>query len=559
MAQIVILTGRTCNGKSTLAMLLREEYGFEIFDTSERLQREARKRSRRRDRLTLQKLGDALDKETNFKWVLDGALKLAQRKRKSVVVDNVRNASQLAHFRKRTDFEMVHVHLYAPNDVLAKRFADRTAKRSLRESAKTYRDADLIKQEKDITRFKADADVRIFTKRTDSRDTFVRVAGHLGLFTPPQVRCVDVLVGGQYGSEGKGHVAAYLAEEYDVLVRVGGPNAGHTVSGRDGVYTYHHLPSGCRDVHAEVLLGPGATLYLPMLLKEIDDCRLTSERLYIDPQAMIIDDSDRQAEAALVNGISSTGSGSGHAAARRITGRVPGQTKLACNVPELSRFVGTKPIYRGSTLRRLEHAYREGKHILLEGTQGSGLSLFHGPYPYVTSRDTNVAGCLAEAGISPSRVRRVLMVVRPTPIRVDNSPAGKTSGPLKHETTFAVVAAEAGLRTPDVQKAEKTSTTGRNRRVGWFDWELFRQSCALNAPTDLILTFADYVNAGNQQARRFEQLSQDTIKFIEELERVSQAPVSLINTRFPRTDQERLDMRTVIDRRKWWTGHRVTI
>ncbi len=81
MAQIVILTGRTCNGKSTLAMLLREEYGFEIFDTSERLQREARKRSRRRDRLTLQKLGDALDKETNFKWVLDGALKLAQRKK----------------------------------------------------------------------------------------------------------------------------------------------------------------------------------------------------------------------------------------------------------------------------------------------------------------------------------------------------------------------------------------------------------------------------------------------------------------------------------------------
>ena len=69
-------------------------------------------------------------------------------------------------------------------------------------------------------------------------------------------RCVDVLIGGQYGSEGKGNIVAYLAREYDVMIRVGGPNAGHTVASAAGTFTYHHLPSGSRDVTARLLLGP---------------------------------------------------------------------------------------------------------------------------------------------------------------------------------------------------------------------------------------------------------------------------------------------------------------
>ncbi|WP_258019343.1 adenylosuccinate synthetase [Pseudomonas chlororaphis] len=143
---------------------------------------------------------------------------------------------------------------------------------------------------------------------------------------------------------------------------------------------------------------------------------------------------------------------------------------------------------------------------------------------------------LAEAGISPSRVRKILMVIRPMPIRVGDpdGDTGETSGPLKHPTTFADIAQEAGLDAEILNKAEKTSTTKRNRRVGWFDWDQFRRACALNAPTDVVLTFADYLIAANRNARRFEQLHPDTIQFIEEIERVSQAPVSLINTRFAR-------------------------
>jgi adenylosuccinate synthase len=215
--------------------------------------------------------------------------------------------------------------------------------------------------------------------------------------------------------------------------------------------------------------------------------------------------------------------------------------------------VGTEGHYHGCTADRLEEAYRNGQSILLEGTQGSGLSLFHGTYPFVTSRDTNVAGCLAEAGISPSRVRKILVVIRPMPIRVGDPDGdqGHTSGPLKHGTTFDAIAEKAGLDREALNKAEKTSTTKRKRRVGWFEWDQFRKACALNAPTDIVLTFADYIDARNSKARRFEQLTQDTIKFVEELERVAQAPVSLINTRFPREPDGTNDLRSVIDRRNW--------
>lgn len=144
------------------------------------------------------------------------------------------------------------------------------------------------------------------------------------------------------------------------------------------------------------------------------------------------------------------------------------------------------------------------------------------------------------------------MVIRPTPIRVGNpDDSSNTSGPIKHETDFKTVAEAAGLDPNEVTDNEKTSTTRRARRVGWFDWQQFRSACALNAPTDIALTFTDYIAEKNSRARRFEQLSSDTIKFIEEIERVAHAPVSLINTRFPR--QGTLDIRTVIDRRNWLT------
>lgn len=551
--QIVIISGKTCSGKTGLADLLEKEYGFLVVRTRDFLSQQLELSPVSADRASLIQQGLEQDQATSSEWVLEAVRRATVdlRPKGSIVVDHVSSPAQVHAFRKAFGENLVHIHLWASMATLEQRYARIEGAKA---EATPYSKIDHLKDDGEIRALKHDADVRINTSRSDARDTLVRVAARLHLFTPPEVRPVDVLIGGQYGSEGKGNVVAYLAREYDVIVRVGGPNAGHTVASPSGPYTYHHLPSGSRDVSAKLLLGPGMTINLKGLLKEINECKIGCERLFIDPQAIIIEDEDIEAERGrLVGAIASTGSGSGAAAARRIMRRGDASVLLAKDIPELKEFVGSGAPYRGSTMDRLEEAYRSGRSILLEGTQGSGLSIFHGIYPYVTSRDTNVAGCLAEAGISPSRVRKILMVIRPMPIRVGDPDGdeGKTSGPLKHKAEFDDIAKEAGLDPKELHSAEKTSTTKRKRRVGWFEWESFRKACALNAPTDIVLTFADYLEGENRKARRFEQLGRETIEFVEELERVAQAPVSLINTRFPREPDGTGDLRSVIDRRNW--------
>jgi adenylosuccinate synthase len=380
------------------------------------------------------------------------------------------------------------------------------------------------------------ADVVIETDRCTVNDVLIRAASHLGLYGREYLRLVDVIVGGQYGSEGKGQVAGYLAPEYQLLMRVGGPNAGHKVWEEPEPYAFHQLPSGSRRCEATLLIGAGAVINVDTILREIAECEIEKGRLYIDPQAMIISKADIKKEAGLVTSISSTGQGVGAATARRIMGRAGNpRVRLAANVPELEPFI--EPAHEV-----LEDAFNRRWRVLLEGTQGTGLSLYHGVYPYVTSRDTTVAGCLAEAGISPSRVQRILMVCRTYPIRVQ-SPSGGTSGPMSQPISWEEVSKRSGIDLNEIQKTERTTTTNRERRVGEFDWDLLRLAATLNAPTDIALSFVDYLSAANANAMRFEQLMPDTIRFVEEVERVASAPVSLISTGFNR--------RSIIDRRMW--------
>jgi adenylosuccinate synthase len=547
MVEIVLLTGHLETGKTYLARQLAERHDFRLIRTSERIkERGSTEADLKAARTELQNIGRQWDEHTNGKWLFDlvaGEVDIGHNK---IVVDQVRNQRQLYHFRSRPDWKVVHVHLWAAKSDLEPKSTEK-----LRAENISYDVADPIESEEDIQKFKHDADIRINVRRTDHEDTYTRVAARLGLFSDPDRKLVDVVVGGQYGSEGKGHIAAALARNYDVLIRVGGPNAGHTVASESGKYVYHQLPSGSKDCTAKILLGAGMTIDKEKLLVEISDCNIDESRLCIDPQAILIMPTDKEREQEMRSQIGSTGSGSGAAAARRILERTATPPLLARDDSDLRKYTLKREVYRGDTVRELERCFVEGKKILLEGTQGSGLSIFHGEYPHVTSRDTNVAGCLAEAGVSPKRVRRVIMVVRTTPIRVANPDGGEhSSGRIKNETSFEKIAEEAGLDPAKVKGAEKTSTTKRDRRVGWFDWEQFRRACILNSPTDIVLTFADYLDQKNQEARRFEQLTDDTIKFIEELEHVAQAPVSIVNTRFPNVT-EQPDLRSMIDRRHW--------
>ena len=235
----------------------------------------------------------------------------------------------------------------------------------------------------------------------------------------------------------------------------------------------------------------------------------------------------------MVKNIGSTGQGVGAATARRILER-NNDTLLARHIPEL------KP-YLSNAFEIIEAALSRNHRIMLEGTQGTGLSLYHGDYPYVTSRDTTVQGCLAESGIPLDRVRRVVMVCRTYPIRVGNTEK-KTSGPLR-QISWEEIARRSGYNANKLRKAERTTTTNRPRRIGEFEWGLLHRAAVLNGATDIALTFADYISIENVYAKRFERLTQETINFIQEVERVSGAPVSLISTGF--------NSRSIIDRRSW--------
>jgi len=554
---ILVLTGPIASGKSTLGNNLVDRFGFRTFKTNELLKQLALGKVRE-EREALQDFGEDLDRQTKGAWVRDGLMRFLSPlpADSMIVVDSARIAEQIEALRGAFGLRVVHIHLTAPPEVLEKRFK-RRKKKSFKEAA-TYKDVLRSPTETNVESLAKVADVVIDTNRCSDEDVVVRAASHLGLYGREYSRLVDVLIGGEYGSEGKGHIASYLAREYDVLVRVGGPNAGHKVYFPP--YTFHLLPSGTRaNEDAKIIIGPGAVLRVSKLLEEIGECQVDRERLAVDPQAMIIEDGDKAGETSLIKDIASTGQGVGWATARRIIGRGSYTTtsapvkatrsrkkslriedipvRLARDIKELRPFI--RPTYE-----ELEKAYSAGKKIFLEGTQGTGLSLYHGFYPHVTSRDTTVAGCLAEAGISPSRVRKVVMVCRTYPIRVGNAPSsGKTSGPMSQEISLREISRRSGIPLKELIKTERTSTTNRERRIAEFDWTLIRKAASLNAPTDIALSFVDYIKAVNKDARRFEQLTEDTIRFIEEVERVTTAPVSLISTRF--------HSRSIIDRRAW--------
>ena len=224
---------------------------------------------------------------------------------------------------------------------------------------------------------------------------------------------VSVVVGGQYGSEGKGKVAAWLAKEMraKAVVRCGGSNSGHTVYDEHGrKFVFRQLPTACLQKEVKNILVSGSYIDVDILLREISNAEVLEGNLFIDPYAVIITEEHRKKESnnGLVAGIGSTGSGTGAAVMQRVS--------RSSDIVFAKDVVALKPFLH-DTKDIISELLLNNERIIIEGTQGYGLSLLHSnEYPYVTSRDTTVAGCLAEAGISPSRTRKIIMVCRTYPI-----------------------------------------------------------------------------------------------------------------------------------------------
>lgn len=526
---LIVLSGPIASGKTTLAQDLERQVPAEHISTSALMSAAV---GRHLDRGGLQRYGLDLVFQGGD-WLVDAVRRVASSSPdgRAIVLDAVRTLDQVAAMRKAGAgrWRILHVHLRGDDSGLtarheARRGADdmawELAMRSPTEAA--------------AQRLEAEADIVIDTTRVTTEDVTARVAARVARMQVRYGEYADVLVGGQWGSEGKGNLAFFIAPEYDLLVRVGAPNAGHKVQTPDGaVYTHRQLPSGTRATDSTLLLlGAGAVIDVSVLMREIADCEVSADRLAIDPGALVIEEGDVRRETGLKRAIGSTGTGGGAALARRIEQRgVPGAVRTAKDIPELVPYIRDP----GSVL---EEVRGRGGRIFIEGTQGTGLSILHGSFPHVTSRDTTVSTLLAEVGLPPQLLRRVIAAFRTYPIRV-----GGESGPMGREITWDTVASRSGLPADLLRERERGSVSGNPRRVAEFSWAQLRRSTRLNGATDLALTFADYLDARNRGARRFGQLTRETVEFVHEMELVAGAHVSFISTSF--------DGRGPIDRRLW--------
>jgi adenylosuccinate synthase len=325
---------------------------------------------------------------------------------------------------------------------------------------------------------------------------------------------VTVVVGGQFGSEGKGKVAQFLAKDggAHAVVRVGGPNSGHTGIDAQGLpQILRQLPTAALLPDVLCVIGPGSYLSLDLLEEEIRATGLNPDRLLVDRNAVIVTESDRrkEAESGLTQRIGSTGTGTGAAVARRALRSE--DVRLAIDVPRLAPVVADTPLVLRQILRG------EGR-IVVEGTQGFGLSVLHSPhYPFATSRDTSAAGAVSEAGLSPRDVDDVVLVIRANPIRV----AGN-SGPLPNETEWETIAHSAGHDSPI---EERTSVTRKVRRVAEFDPAIVRAAIAVNDPSTIVLNHVDHIDA---ECRSVRTLTGEAREFVARVAAEIGAPIRFV-------------------------------
>ena len=312
---------------------------------------------------------------------------------------------------------------------------------------------------------------------------------------------IYIVIGAQFGSEGKGEIVAYLARRLQdegslgAVVRVGGPNAGHTLTLDGTPYPMRSIPAAWH-TDAHLFIGQGSVVDLDVL---VEDTRLVEngtasihgpeaggehplDRTFIDNQAVILNNHDiyterEWAEEGLTER-ASTFKGIGAARAKHVA-RFKDAKLYGDLDPEQQPFPGVDSSVILNTLVAM------GKDIIIETTQGFGLSLSaSNNYPDVTSTDITPGKALSDAGLSSRLPHRVIGVVRTHPIRIAGA-----SGELTGETDFAEISHNLGR---DI-KVEKTTVTQKVRRIGTFDKQQFARFVKVCQPDILALTFADYL------------------------------------------------------------------
>lgn len=313
-----------------------------------------------------------------------------------------------------------------------------------------------------------------------------------------------VVVGGQYGDEGKGKIVSYLALRLDpeIVVRGGaGANAGHVVWHDNKQYGLRLVPCGFVNPRSQLLLGPGLLINPGVLLDEIERLKVQG-RIGVDPKATVVTpehiERDRGGHSKKIG---TTGSGMGPAMSDRAS-------RLAMRVSEVPEL---KPY-----LRDVPEAVNRSERVLVEGSQGFMLSNTYGDYPNVTVKDTTASTVAADVGLGPTRIDSIVMVIKAYTTRVGG---GELQGEISEQE-----AADLGY-------LEHGTVTGRVRRVcPELHIENLQRAVMINGATEIALTKIDVRFKGNQGVTEFCGLNPEAKKFVLNLEAQLKVPITLIGT-----------------------------
>jgi len=317
-----------------------------------------------------------------------------------------------------------------------------------------------------------------------------------------------VVVDGFFGDGGKGKIVSYLAVSDDaaVVARGGvGPNAGHTVV-KDGVkYKLRMVPCGFVNERTLQLIGPGVVVNPEVFLKEVEETG-TEGRVGLDPQCAIIEPKhiELDRKGYLKDKIGTTGTGTGPCNADRAMRTA----KMAREIPMLKPYIKDVP-------QLVNDAMDRGENVILEGTQGTYISLYHGGYPYVTSNDVCAAAICSDVGVGPTRVDDVVLVCKAYVTRVG-------AGPLEGE----ISSEEAKRRGWD----EYGTVTGRQRRAAPFNHGLAKRAAMINGATQLAVTKLDILYPQCKGVSSYDDVPDEAKAFIAEIEEKVGLPVTLIGT-----------------------------
>lgn len=336
---------------------------------------------------------------------------------------------------------------------------------------------------------------------------------------------LDIIVGAQWGDEGKGRVVDLLARQADYVARYnGGDNAGHTVTVDDQTFKLHLIPSGIIHPHTVGLIGNGVVVNPDILLKEIASLR--SAGIRVDPERLLISHAahlitpahcalDQALEASRGQGkIGTTLRGIGPAYTDKVS-RAGLRMELMLNPSKFRPAIGShveqinrtlvgmhqaQPLnpaivaaqyieyakelapFIGNVSTQVAKALKAGQRVLAEGAQGTLLDLDHGTYPFVTSSNPTAGGALVGLGVGVSNVERVIGVTKVFQTRVG-------AGPFPTEVGGSIAGRLRG--SGENPWDEFGTTTGRPRRVGWLDIVLLRYAAGINGLTELALTKLD--------------------------------------------------------------------